>query len=307
MKLWLSKRNLLPLKISETRPADAHADVLLPQGQRRPSGLGLPAAEPRPAPVPRETVLRRSAPAQADASSRTRPERRPRFPPASTSRSPAGGRARGSPVRKARTRATTALLAAVCRRGVGGSRSRSALSAPAGRPTRSAASALFQFEEGRDRDRPPPPRPGSARKSAAPVLAGRPRSSTPSAGRTRSRPLSRSDLADADRLCSRVYTGTARARLRSPRGFELPLEPRLPRIGSIDQVGVEERAAASRRSIKKDSSSSRSSSRVRMTDLTTLEGGTRRARSRRLRRRPRGRTRPIRPSRPSRRSASTRT
>src|SRR5690348_18326149 len=29
-----------------------------------------------------------------------------------------------------------------------------------------------------------------------------------------------------------------------PGGFELPLEPRLPRIGSVDEVGVEERAAA---------------------------------------------------------------
>jgi len=27
-----------------------------------------------------------------------------------------------------------------------------------------------------------------------------------------------------------------------PTGFELPLEPRLPRIGSIDQVAIEERA-----------------------------------------------------------------
>src|SRR5215831_13170984 len=35
-----------------------------------------------------------------------------------------------------------------------------------------------------------------------------------------------------------------------PTGFELPLEPRLPRIGSIDQVELA----------------------VRMTDLTTLEG-----------------------------------
>ena len=58
-----------------------------------------------------------------------------------------------------------------------------------------------------------------------------------------------------------------------PRGFELPLEPRLPRIGSIDQVGVEERAAAlSRRSIKKDSKLFALELAVRMTDLTTLEG-----------------------------------
>jgi deoxyribose-phosphate aldolase len=58
-----------------------------------------------------------------------------------------------------------------------------------------------------------------------------------------------------------------------PRGFELPLEPRLPRIGSIDQVGVEERAAAlSRRSIKKESKLFALELAVRMTDLTTLEG-----------------------------------
>src|SRR5436190_1297700 len=37
-----------------------------------------------------------------------------------------------------------------------------------------------------------------------------------------------------------------------PSGFELPLEPRLPRIGSIDQVAVEARATdLSRRSIKR--------------------------------------------------------
>src|SRR5262245_46893191 len=58
-----------------------------------------------------------------------------------------------------------------------------------------------------------------------------------------------------------------------PKGFELPLEPRLPRIGSIDQVGVEERAASlSRRSIKKDSKLFALELAVRMTDLTTLEG-----------------------------------
>ena len=40
-----------------------------------------------------------------------------------------------------------------------------------------------------------------------------------------------------------------------PRGFELPLEPRLPRIGSVDAVALEERAATlAKRSIKKDQS-----------------------------------------------------
>ena len=38
-----------------------------------------------------------------------------------------------------------------------------------------------------------------------------------------------------------------------PRGFELPLKQRLPRIGSIDQVAVEGRAAdLAKRSIKKE-------------------------------------------------------
>jgi deoxyribose-phosphate aldolase len=58
-----------------------------------------------------------------------------------------------------------------------------------------------------------------------------------------------------------------------PTGFELPLEPRLPRIGSIDQVAVEERAATlAKRSIKRDSKVFALELAVRMTDLTTLEG-----------------------------------
>jgi deoxyribose-phosphate aldolase len=58
-----------------------------------------------------------------------------------------------------------------------------------------------------------------------------------------------------------------------PRGFELPLEPRLPRIGSVDQVGVEERAAAlAKRSIKKESKLFALELAIRMMDLTTLEG-----------------------------------
>ncbi len=58
-----------------------------------------------------------------------------------------------------------------------------------------------------------------------------------------------------------------------PKGFELPLEPRLPRIGSIDQVAVEERAASlARRSIKQDAKLFALDLAVRMTDLTTLEG-----------------------------------
>jgi deoxyribose-phosphate aldolase len=56
-------------------------------------------------------------------------------------------------------------------------------------------------------------------------------------------------------------------------GFELPLEPRLPRIGSIDQVAVEERAASlARRSIKREAKLFALDLAVRMMDLTTLEG-----------------------------------
>src|SRR5580765_1725158 len=58
-----------------------------------------------------------------------------------------------------------------------------------------------------------------------------------------------------------------------PTGFELPLESRLPRIGSIDQVAVEERAASlAKRSIKKEAKVFALELAVRMTDLTTLEG-----------------------------------
>src|SRR5829696_5305618 len=58
-----------------------------------------------------------------------------------------------------------------------------------------------------------------------------------------------------------------------PGGFELPLEPRLPRIGSVDQVAVEERAdSLSRRSIKRESKLFALDLAVRMMDLTTLEG-----------------------------------
>ncbi len=58
-----------------------------------------------------------------------------------------------------------------------------------------------------------------------------------------------------------------------PGGFELPLEPRLPRIGSVDEVGVEERAAwLARRSIKRDAKLYALELAIRMIDLTTLEG-----------------------------------
>src|SRR3979409_2283124 len=58
-----------------------------------------------------------------------------------------------------------------------------------------------------------------------------------------------------------------------PRGFELPLEPRLPRVGSIDAVALEERSASlAKRSIKKDAKVFALELAVRMMDLTTLEG-----------------------------------
>ena len=58
-----------------------------------------------------------------------------------------------------------------------------------------------------------------------------------------------------------------------PRGFELPPEPRLPRIGSVDQVAVEQRAAAlAGRSIKREAKLWALDLSVRMMDLTTLEG-----------------------------------
>jgi len=58
-----------------------------------------------------------------------------------------------------------------------------------------------------------------------------------------------------------------------PAGFELPLEPRLPRIGSVDQVAVEERAATlAKRSIKREAKVFALELAIRMTDLTTLEG-----------------------------------
>ena len=56
-------------------------------------------------------------------------------------------------------------------------------------------------------------------------------------------------------------------------GFELPAGPRLPRIGSVDAVALEERAATlAKRSIKRESKVQALELAVRMTDLTTLEG-----------------------------------
>jgi deoxyribose-phosphate aldolase len=58
-----------------------------------------------------------------------------------------------------------------------------------------------------------------------------------------------------------------------PRGFELPLKQRLPRIGAIDQVAVEQRAGElAKRSIKKDAKVWALELALRCCDLTTLEG-----------------------------------
>src|SRR3954468_16778191 len=57
------------------------------------------------------------------------------------------------------------------------------------------------------------------------------------------------------------------------RGFELPLEPRLPRIGSVDAVALEDRSdSLAKRSIKKESKLFALELAIRMMDLTTLEG-----------------------------------
>src|SRR5215468_3943518 len=58
-----------------------------------------------------------------------------------------------------------------------------------------------------------------------------------------------------------------------PAGFELPLEARLPRIGAVDAVALEERAASlAKRSIKRESKVFALELAIRCTDLTTLEG-----------------------------------
>jgi deoxyribose-phosphate aldolase len=58
-----------------------------------------------------------------------------------------------------------------------------------------------------------------------------------------------------------------------PAGFELPLEARLPRIGAVDAVALEERAASlAKRSIKRESKVWALLLAIRTTDLTTLEG-----------------------------------
>src|SRR6201987_3917785 len=58
-----------------------------------------------------------------------------------------------------------------------------------------------------------------------------------------------------------------------PAGFELPLEARLPRIGAVGAVALEERAASlAKRSIKREAKGWALLLAVRTIDLTTLEG-----------------------------------
>src|SRR5438105_13742863 len=83
--------------------------------------------------------------------------------------------------------------------------------------------------------------------------------------RTSARPAPQSSAA--------AYTDSVAQAPALPRGFELLMEPRLPRIGSVDQVALEERAASlAKRSIKKESKVFALELAVRMMDLTTLEG-----------------------------------
>ena len=71
----------------------------------------------------------------------------------------------------------------------------------------------------------------------------------------------------------RSYTRRVAQAPALPRGFELPLKQRLPRIGSIDQVAVEARAGElAKRSIKKDAKVWALELALRCCDLTTLEG-----------------------------------
>jgi deoxyribose-phosphate aldolase len=56
-------------------------------------------------------------------------------------------------------------------------------------------------------------------------------------------------------------------------GFALPLEPRMPRVGAIDAVGVEARAGElAKRSIKRETKLQALELAIRCMDLTTLEG-----------------------------------
>src|SRR5438309_6821592 len=70
---------------------------------------------------------------------------------------------------------------------------------------------------------------------------------------------------------ARSYTHLMAQAPALPRGFELPLEPRLPRIGSVDAVALEERAASlAKRSIKREAKVFALELAVRVMDRPTL-------------------------------------
>ena len=98
---------------------------------------------------------------------------------------------------------------------------------------------------------------------AGDARAGRPRLARPA---RRGAPLPVAERRGA----TLVHMATAPALLG---GFELPAGPRLPRVGSVDAVALEERAATlAKRSIKRESKLQALDLAIRMMDLTTLEG-----------------------------------
>src|SRR6476620_2414399 len=71
----------------------------------------------------------------------------------------------------------------------------------------------------------------------------------------------------------RIYTRMVAKAPALVGGFELPAGPRLPRVGSVDAVALEERASTlAKRSIKRGSKVQALELAIRMMDLTTLEG-----------------------------------
>ena len=123
---------------------------------------------------------------------------------------------------------------------------------PISRTTELIFASYWRFDSG-----PPPPPQADAPSTSS---AARARHARFMGARVRRGPVS-------------PYTHHVAQAPAFPGGFELPLEPRLPRIGSVDEVGVEERAAAlAKRSIKKDSKLYALELAIRMMDLTTLEG-----------------------------------
>src|ERR687896_287493 len=89
-------------------------------------------------------------------------------------------------------------------------------------------------------------------------------------------PTRRTRPTSGSRFCRKVRQGYTPRMAKAPAlpaGFELPLEPRLPRVGSVDAVALEERAATlAKRSIKRESKLQALDLAIRMMDLTTLEG-----------------------------------